>query len=279
MQMKAISKYYGLDLALEKSINAGVDVMMFGNNVTQTDKLSASLIHATIKNLVLSGKISEKRIDEAYIRIIALKSKSFNVDKNKVVLSQEHYEMVNDKKAKHLIIADAVFDVNKGLFFDRRMDECGNFTKYINELRKEHLYSYYKVSTQTQTVEETQKNVLSQIEILMRNGLSPKNIFIAIDASHISIINDVALQYPKKTFHFLLLNAKPNIEFIQLKKSKQQIILVQSQDVFNGVKLPKNIRCLHYENEKIASQELMNVYNWIDEFMIEAKLVKAKRKR
>jgi beta-N-acetylhexosaminidase len=78
MQMHAISKNYGLENAVKMSILAGVDVVVFGNNVPQTTKATATEIHAIIKKLVLSGEISEARIDESYNRIMELKGKKFN---------------------------------------------------------------------------------------------------------------------------------------------------------------------------------------------------------
>lgn len=76
MQMYAISKNYGQENAIKLSILAGVDVLVFGNNVSVTDRMKASEIHAIIKKLVLSGEIPESRINEAYQRILELKNKS-----------------------------------------------------------------------------------------------------------------------------------------------------------------------------------------------------------
>lgn len=78
MQMYAISKNYGLENAIKLSIVAGVDVLVFGNNVSVTDRIKASEIHAIIKKLVLSGEIPESRINEAYQRILELKNKKIN---------------------------------------------------------------------------------------------------------------------------------------------------------------------------------------------------------
>lgn len=75
MQMYAISKNYGQENAIKLSILAGVDVLVFGNNVSVTDRIKASEIHSIIKKLVLSGEIPESRINEAYQRIIELKNK------------------------------------------------------------------------------------------------------------------------------------------------------------------------------------------------------------
>ncbi|PBQ34820.1 b-N-acetylglucosaminidase [Sphingobacteriaceae bacterium] len=78
MQMGAIAKNYGFENAIELAINAGVDVLMFANNVSKEQKnVSASEIHAVIKKMVKKKKISRERINEAYSRIIALKSKTF----------------------------------------------------------------------------------------------------------------------------------------------------------------------------------------------------------
>ena len=75
MQMNAIAKYYGFDVAIKKAILAGVDVLMFANNVREAEYYSAAEAHAIIKALVLSGEISHERIDESYRRIVALKSR------------------------------------------------------------------------------------------------------------------------------------------------------------------------------------------------------------
>lgn len=78
MQMHAISKAYGFENAVKKAINAGVDILLFGNNVPASDKVTAGQIHATIKRLVRSGAIPEARIHESYARIMTLKERRFN---------------------------------------------------------------------------------------------------------------------------------------------------------------------------------------------------------
>lgn len=72
MQMKAISDNYGLDQALVLSINAGADMVVFGNNLTVEPQQPEQLIDI-IEAKVKSGKISRERIDEAYQHIISLK--------------------------------------------------------------------------------------------------------------------------------------------------------------------------------------------------------------
>jgi beta-N-acetylhexosaminidase len=73
MQMAAIKKYYGLEVAIQKAIEAGIDVLVFGNHVTADDQLSAIELHGIIKSLVLKGIISEERINLSYQRIMKLK--------------------------------------------------------------------------------------------------------------------------------------------------------------------------------------------------------------
>ena len=76
MHMGAIEKHFGLEVAIEKAINAGVDIVMFSNNSKDFyDADAASKAVAIIKKLVKEGKITEARINEAYNRIMALKEK------------------------------------------------------------------------------------------------------------------------------------------------------------------------------------------------------------
>jgi beta-N-acetylhexosaminidase len=74
MQMHAISKNYGFERSVELAVNAGVDIIMFGNNVDPKDKpITATEVHNTLKKLVSQGRISKARIDEAYARIMKMK--------------------------------------------------------------------------------------------------------------------------------------------------------------------------------------------------------------
>lgn len=73
MQMKAISDNYGLEQALVLAINAGADMLIFGNNLSvelQDPKQVIDIIEAK----VLSGDINPERIDDAYQHIRALKN-------------------------------------------------------------------------------------------------------------------------------------------------------------------------------------------------------------
>ena len=72
MQMKAITNYYGLATAVTLSINAGADMLIFGNQLVDKFQDSKELIDI-IEKKVLSGEISEQRINEAYQRIVQMK--------------------------------------------------------------------------------------------------------------------------------------------------------------------------------------------------------------
>jgi beta-N-acetylhexosaminidase len=72
MQMGAISDYYGFEAAIEKAIEAGVDILAFANNsVYEEDVVDRAV--ALVKQLVKEGTISEARIDASYRRIQRLK--------------------------------------------------------------------------------------------------------------------------------------------------------------------------------------------------------------
>lgn len=74
MQMHAISKHYGLENAIELAIKAGVDVMIFSNNISGSELQTVSRVHKIIKDLIASGEIPEDRINESYRRIMKIKS-------------------------------------------------------------------------------------------------------------------------------------------------------------------------------------------------------------
>lgn len=74
MHMRAITDHYGLEKALELGINAGLDALLFSNNISNDNNSEAARIHGMIKQLVKEGKISEMRIRESYRRIMRLKS-------------------------------------------------------------------------------------------------------------------------------------------------------------------------------------------------------------
>ncbi len=73
MQMHAITKYYGLEKALKLSILAGIDVLMFSNNIQGSENRTVDTVHQLIKKMVKDGEISEERIDQSYRRVVELK--------------------------------------------------------------------------------------------------------------------------------------------------------------------------------------------------------------
>lgn len=72
MEMKAITSQFGLENAIQFGIEAGLDLLCFGNNMSY-DLDIGEKVTGIISRLVESGKISEGRIDESYRRIMALK--------------------------------------------------------------------------------------------------------------------------------------------------------------------------------------------------------------
>lgn len=74
LQMRAIADHYGLATAIRKSIEAGVDILVFGNNLDYDEEIVPRAI-ALIRELVASGLLSEARIDQSYRRIMLLKER------------------------------------------------------------------------------------------------------------------------------------------------------------------------------------------------------------
>ena len=70
LQMQAISNHYTIDEALQLTINAGADMVIFAN---QLGKISATEVIDRIVQLVQSGAIAMLRIEQAYQRICKLK--------------------------------------------------------------------------------------------------------------------------------------------------------------------------------------------------------------
>lgn len=71
MQMKAITDHYGLEQAILLAVEAGVDILVFGNNL-QWDPALPEKAHAALRRLVDSGKITPERILASWERIAAL---------------------------------------------------------------------------------------------------------------------------------------------------------------------------------------------------------------
>lgn len=72
MQMEAIRSYYGLEEAVKRAIQAGVDILVFGNNSVYERDIIPQVVQI-IRDLIQSGEISEERIDQSYQRIVNAK--------------------------------------------------------------------------------------------------------------------------------------------------------------------------------------------------------------
>jgi beta-N-acetylhexosaminidase len=74
MQMEAIRSFYGLETSIIQAINAGVDILVFGNNSVYDPEVVPKAVEI-IKNSIQSGDIPEDRIHESYERVQSLKEK------------------------------------------------------------------------------------------------------------------------------------------------------------------------------------------------------------
>ncbi|MGA2749050.1 MAG: glycoside hydrolase family 3 N-terminal domain-containing protein [Verrucomicrobiota bacterium] len=74
LEMKAIASHYGLEQAILLGLQAGLDVLCFGNNLSFDANIGEKVCRI-IYRLVDSGKIGEARIDDSFRRIQKLKDK------------------------------------------------------------------------------------------------------------------------------------------------------------------------------------------------------------
>ncbi|WP_018127883.1 glycoside hydrolase family 3 protein [Balneola vulgaris] len=72
MQMKAIADEYGLETSIEQALNAGVDILIFGNNLEFDPNIAEKAINA-IQKLIADGRVSTETIEQALARIDKLK--------------------------------------------------------------------------------------------------------------------------------------------------------------------------------------------------------------
>lgn len=75
MHMHAITKQYGLDEAVKRAVNAGVDILCFSNNIPGSQARTVDQVYQTIRAAVERGEISEARINQSYQRIMKLKAR------------------------------------------------------------------------------------------------------------------------------------------------------------------------------------------------------------
>ena len=72
MQMEAIRAEYGLETAIEQSLNAGVDILIFANNLFYDENIAEKAINI-IQLGIADGRISEVKVDSALARVSRLK--------------------------------------------------------------------------------------------------------------------------------------------------------------------------------------------------------------
>ena len=75
LQMGAISQKYGLKNTLKLAINAGDDILLFGNQLDPRKAVSTKKLVSTVVSLVKSGEVKLQSIRNANKRIKRLKSK------------------------------------------------------------------------------------------------------------------------------------------------------------------------------------------------------------
>jgi beta-N-acetylhexosaminidase len=85
MEMKAISSHYGLEKSVPAAIEAGIDVLCFGNNLSYDPDIAAKAA-AILVRAVESGRIAESRIDASCQRVLALKRKAGLLSRNTTLL-------------------------------------------------------------------------------------------------------------------------------------------------------------------------------------------------
>lgn len=72
MQMDAIREEYGLETAIQQAINAGVDVLIFGNNLHYEPDIAEQAI-GIIQKLLREGKVEKETVERSIARIDSLK--------------------------------------------------------------------------------------------------------------------------------------------------------------------------------------------------------------
>lgn len=74
LQMKAIVDQYGFETAIGKALQAGADILLFGNNLEYDEQVVSRAV-AVIEALVARGELSAAQIDNSYRRVMQLKSR------------------------------------------------------------------------------------------------------------------------------------------------------------------------------------------------------------
>ena len=75
LEMRAISSHYGLEQSIPLALEAGVDLLCFGNNLSYDPEIAGKAA-GIMARAVESGRIAAGRIDASYQRVLALKRKA-----------------------------------------------------------------------------------------------------------------------------------------------------------------------------------------------------------
>lgn len=75
LQMGAINQKYGLKNTLKLAINAGNDILLFGNQLSVKSMVKTSTLVNTIKRMIHNGEISVNHIEASNARLDELKAK------------------------------------------------------------------------------------------------------------------------------------------------------------------------------------------------------------
>lgn len=74
LQMQGLTQFFDYPTIVERSILAGVDIILVSNNLAYNPEVVPETI-SLVAGLVRSGRITEERINKSYQRIMALKSR------------------------------------------------------------------------------------------------------------------------------------------------------------------------------------------------------------
>lgn len=72
LQMEGLTQFFDFKTIVERSILAGVDIILVSNNLEYDPEVTPTTINHVV-DLVRTGRITEARIDQSYRRIMALK--------------------------------------------------------------------------------------------------------------------------------------------------------------------------------------------------------------
>ena len=75
LQMRAITDRFGLETAIERALQAGVDLLLFANNNEHDfDNNIVDRVVSIVMRLIKDGILTEERIEKSFSRIRKLKS-------------------------------------------------------------------------------------------------------------------------------------------------------------------------------------------------------------